>query len=99
VGPVWRGGGQGEAGQLRSAYRCSLELAARHGARTIAFPAISTGVYGYPVDLAAGVALKAAIDFARDREQFSEIRFILFSEADLQVYGSVLAELEASSGG
>ncbi len=99
VGPVWRGGGQGEAGQLRSAYRCSLELAAGCGARTIAFPAISTGVYGYPVDLAAAVALGAASDFARDSGQFSEIRFILFSEVDLQVYSSVLAELKASSGG
>jgi O-acetyl-ADP-ribose deacetylase (regulator of RNase III) len=99
VGPVWRGGGQGEAEQLRSAYQRSLELAASSKAKTIAFPAISTGVYGYPVDRAAAVALDTAMAFARGNDQFREIRFLLFSAGDLEIYSSVLARLEASQGG
>lgn len=99
VGPIWRGGDQDEAKLLRSAYRCSLELAAGRGARTIAFPAISTGVYGYPVELAAREALQVAIGFAQDSDQFSEIRFILFSGADLQIYRGVLAKLESARSG
>lgn len=59
VGPVWRGGGHGEADLLAGAYRRSVELAAEHGLASVAFPAISTGVYGYPVDRAAPVALAA----------------------------------------
>ena len=59
VGPVWRGGGHGEAETLARCYRNSLELAAGHGLASVAFPAISTGVYGYPVEEAAAVALRA----------------------------------------
>src|SRR5208337_946792 len=63
VGPVWHGGLQGEAELLAGAYRRSLELAVEHDCRSIAFPALSTGAYGYPMDLAARVALQTAIDF------------------------------------
>jgi O-acetyl-ADP-ribose deacetylase len=77
VGPVWRGGGEGEAEQLASAYRRSLEVAHELGARTVAFPAISCGVYGYPAGLAAPIAVAAA----REREaDFETIRFVFLDE-------------------
>lgn len=77
VGPVWRGGAQGEAGLLASAYRRSLEVAAEVGCRTIAFPALSTGIYGYPPELAAPVA----VGTVREREHdFDEIRFVFLDE-------------------
>lgn len=63
VGPVWHGGGQGEAELLAGAYRRSLELAVENGCQSVAFPAISTGVYGYPVEQAAPVALKTVLAF------------------------------------
>lgn len=78
VGPVWRGGGHGEPELLASAYRRALEVAIEIGARTVAFPAISCGVYGYPHELAAPVAVAAA----REREDaFDEIRFVFLGEA------------------
>lgn len=90
VGPVWRGGAAGEADLLRSAYRNSLALVAAHGARTIAFPSISTGVYGFPIAQPAPIALGAARDYAAARDDFSEIRFVLFSDGDLAVYRRAL---------
>ena len=66
IGPIWRGGGHGEAALLASCYRSALTLAASHGCRSVDFPSISTGVYGYPVLQAAHVALKAIIDFLRE---------------------------------
>jgi O-acetyl-ADP-ribose deacetylase (regulator of RNase III) len=90
VGPIWRGGAAGEADLLRSAYRNSLALAAAHGARTIAFPSISTGVYGFPIAQAAPIALGAARDYAAARDDFAEIRFVLFSDGDLAVYRQAL---------
>lgn len=86
VGPVWQGGNAGEPDLLANAYRHSLALAAEHGAKTIAFPSISTGVYGYPIERAAPIALGTARAFARERDAFEEIRFVLFSERDLAVY-------------
>ncbi|MCX6357589.1 MAG: O-acetyl-ADP-ribose deacetylase [Candidatus Aureabacteria bacterium] len=83
VGPVWRGGGQGEAELLRSAYERCFALAGGHGARTIAFPAISTGVYGYPIGQAARIALDVGNKYEKD---FNEIRYVCFSERDLAVY-------------
>ncbi len=93
VGPVWQGGEAGEAELLASAYRNSLDLAAKHGARTIAFPSISTGVYGYPLDEAAPVALGAARDWALAHDNFDEIRFVLFSDDAFAAYGRALAAL------
>lgn len=90
VGPVWQGGGSAEAQALASCYRSSLELAAEQGCRSIAFPSISTGVYRYPVDLAANAALGAVIDFLRTSDVFSLIRFVLFDEETMNGYSKVL---------
>lgn len=93
VGPIWHGGREGEPVLLRSAYRNSLALAAERGATTIAFPSISTGVYGYPIGEAARTALETVRDWARENQSPREIRFVLFSEGDLDVYEGVLAEI------
>ncbi len=77
VGPVWHGGGAGEAELLASAYRRALEVAQALGCRTIAFPALSTGIYGYPAERAAPVAIEAARPFA---DRFDEIRFVFLEE-------------------
>ena len=93
VGPVWSGGRRGEPELLASAYRASLELAAQHGARTIAFPAISTGVYGYPVARAAPLALSVARDYALAHQSFDQIRFVLFSADTLATFIAALDAL------
>jgi O-acetyl-ADP-ribose deacetylase (regulator of RNase III) len=83
VGPIWRGGGQGEPDLLASCYRRSLDLAAEAGARSIAFPAISTGIYGYPKDAAAEVALTTIKSWAREHpEAIDRIVLVAFSEED-----------------
>jgi O-acetyl-ADP-ribose deacetylase (regulator of RNase III) len=91
VGPVWRGGGAGEAALLASCYRRAIELAAAAGARSLAFPAISTGIYGYPVEEAARIAVDTvrAATAAQDRVQ--EVVFCCFSAADLRIYDALLA--------
>ena len=94
VGPVWQGGESGEPDLLASAYRNSLALAAAHGARTIAFPAISTGIYGYPIEEAAPIALGVARDWALAHNDFTEIRFVLFSDETLTTYREALAALQ-----
>lgn len=88
VGPVWHGGHAGEAELLAACYRHSLELAHEHGARTIAFPSISTGVYRYPKEAAARIAVQAM----REHEQyFDEIIACCFSTADKTLYDRLLA--------
>ncbi len=83
VGPVWRGGGRGEAGLLASCYMASLDLAAEAGARSIAFPAISTGIYGYPRDAAAEVALMAIRGWlAAQPDRFDRVALVAFSAED-----------------
>ena len=77
VGPIWHGGTRGEPELLASAHRRSLEVARELGARTVAFPAISCGVYGYPKELAAPIAIGVARDF---EDEFELIRFVLFDE-------------------
>lgn len=88
VGPVWRGGSQGEGALLASCYRRALDVAAGVGARTIAFPCISTGIYGYPAEAAAQVAIATARASADDR--FDEIVFCCFSASDLALYERLL---------
>ncbi len=83
VGPVFRDGLRGEPGLLASAYRRSLEVADELGCRTIAFPAISTGIYGYPPDLAAPIAVSAVAERA---ERFDEIRFVFLAEGLRRTY-------------
>jgi O-acetyl-ADP-ribose deacetylase (regulator of RNase III) len=86
VGPIWRGGDQHEPDLLRSAYESSFTLARELGLRSIAFPAISTGVYGFPKLAAARIALATGVDF---EVHFAEIRYICFSEEDLEIYQQV----------
>jgi O-acetyl-ADP-ribose deacetylase (regulator of RNase III) len=88
VGPVWHGGSQGEADLLASCYRRSLEVAEEVGARTIAFPAISTGVYGYPIEEAARIA----VDSIRAYEgPIDLVRLVAFNDAALASYRALLA--------
>jgi len=92
VGPVWHGGNDGEPALLASCYRESLALAAERDIRSIAFPGISTGVYGYPVDAAARIAVDTTREFFRENEgSLDEVVFCCFSENDLAVYESLLA--------
>jgi O-acetyl-ADP-ribose deacetylase (regulator of RNase III) len=86
VGPVWHGGGQGETELLASCHRRALEVADELGSRTVAFPAISTGVYGYPVEQAARVALEATRDELAKRPEIEEVRFVLFSDEHLAAF-------------
>jgi O-acetyl-ADP-ribose deacetylase (regulator of RNase III) len=89
VGPVWHGGGQGEPELLASAHRRSLEVAAELGARSVAFPAISTGVYGYPVELAAPVAIGVVREAARPPVEL--VRFVLFGDEHFRAFERALA--------
>jgi O-acetyl-ADP-ribose deacetylase (regulator of RNase III) len=81
VGPVWRGGGEGEPELLASCHRRSLELATELGCRSVAFPAISTGIYGYPIELAAPIAVAVARD-----TPFELVRFVLSSDRHLDAW-------------
>ena len=90
VGPVWRGGKNGEPELLASCYRGSLAIAEKHEMKSIAFPSISTGVYGYPIELAARVAVETVCDVVRKSSMIEEIIFCCFSQSDLDVYKSLL---------
>lgn len=91
VGPVWHGGGAGEAELLAGCYRRSLQLAGEAGLASIAFPGISTGVYGYPVAAAAAIAVATVRQAAPQYPTLAEVIFCCFSAADLAVYEDLLA--------
>ena len=93
VGPVWRGGGGNEPGLLKSAYESSLRLAAGQKLKSIAFPSISTGVYGYPIDQAAPVAIGAVLDHFEGGTSLERVVFVLFSESDYGTYAAKVKEM------
>jgi O-acetyl-ADP-ribose deacetylase (regulator of RNase III) len=96
VGPVWHGGAAGEAETLASCYRTSLALADEEGLASVAFPSISTGAFGYPIDKAAPVALTAIADFLRSARTVRLVRCVLFSPSDLEAYRRALSALPAA---
>jgi len=90
VGPVWRGGGEGESETLAACHENAVAVAAELGCHTVAFPAISTGIYGYPIELAASVAVAATAD-ALDRQDTVElVRFVLFDEQTLAAFDAAI---------
>ena len=90
VGPIWHGGGAGEAETLASCYRASLALADEEGLVSVAFPSISTGAYGYPIAEASVVAVGAVADVLKAGSPLRQVRFVLFSDADLEAYRRAL---------
>lgn len=90
VGPIWNGGQHNEADQLADCYRNSLKLAATQGVKTIAFPAISTGVYGYPIEQACQVALKTVTDFLNENSSMEQVWLVAFAEDLFQTYQKYL---------
>jgi O-acetyl-ADP-ribose deacetylase (regulator of RNase III) len=90
VGPVWRGGSNGEPELLASCYSRALEVAEKNGVRRIAFPSISTGIYGYPIDLAATVAVKTVTAVLAQGGGMDEVVFCCFSAGDLAVYDKLV---------
>jgi len=91
VGPVYRGGSQGESDLLKSAYRESLKRLTDKGLKSVSFPAISAGVYGYPLEEAARIALTTTIDYVKDHPGIELVRFVLFSQ---DIYDVFLNELK-----
>jgi O-acetyl-ADP-ribose deacetylase (regulator of RNase III) len=92
VGPVWQGGTHGEDDLLASCYRSSLALAEKHAVQTIAFPSISTGVYGFPIERAARIALAEVHAALQHMPGCSEVRFVCFGTRDYAVYQAAFAE-------
>ena len=99
VGPVWHGGNKGEPELLANAYRESLKVAAENNLNSVSFPSISTGIYGYPVDQAAKVALNAVITFLSQGDTpLREVVFVLFDSRTLGAYSSALREIAEERG-
>jgi O-acetyl-ADP-ribose deacetylase (regulator of RNase III) len=92
VGPIWRGGSGGEAELLASAYRESLKLAAGNNLSSISFPSISTGAYSYPLEEAAGIAVKTVASFLKESTSIKEVVFVLFDSRTFEAYAAALGE-------
>lgn len=90
VGPIWQGGNQGETDLLAACYQNSLRLAADNRFYSIAFPAISTGVYGFPIDLAAKIAVDRVLSFLQKPSSIEKVIFCCFSQNDLEIYNKIL---------
>ncbi|MDC0712176.1 O-acetyl-ADP-ribose deacetylase [Stigmatella sp. ncwal1] len=99
VGPRWRGGGQGEAELLARCYQSVFARMEEHGLRTVAFPSISTGVYGYPIAQASRIALREIHTALERRPALEKVTVVLFSPGDLQVYQQALADITGAPEG
>ncbi|MBS7647303.1 MAG: O-acetyl-ADP-ribose deacetylase [Candidatus Bathyarchaeia archaeon] len=93
VGPIWRGGSQSEPELLAEAYRNSLKLAVSKGLKTIAFPSISTGAYGYPIEKACKVALTTVKEFLEKENKIDKVVLVLFSKRDFEIYKEAAKEI------
>jgi O-acetyl-ADP-ribose deacetylase (regulator of RNase III) len=93
VGPIYRDGTKGEAELLRSAYQECLKLASAHKIKSVAFPALSAGAYGYPLDEAACIALKTSMDYVKEHPDIELVRFVLFGSATCKVFEEELKKL------
>jgi len=94
VGPIYRGGASGEPQLLARCYRSCFELAKQHRLKTLAFPSISTGAYGYPIEDAAKIALGTSLEQLKQIPEIEKVYFVLFSEHDLAVYKRTLDSLK-----
>lgn len=92
VGPVWHGGNMNEPELLKSCYRKSLELAAKESLKSVAFPNISTGVYRFPKDLAAQIAIHTVKDFLKENESIREVIFVVFDDENYTIYQQMLSK-------
>ncbi len=97
VGPIYRGGGSGEAEKLASCHRESIRLADKHKLNSLSFPAISTGAYGYPIAEAASVAISATIDALSAATHVIKVRFVLFDHSTVRAYTLAAQELASNS--
>lgn len=93
VGPIYRGGDRGEPKLLASAYRNSLQVADEHGLKSISFPSLSTGAYGYPMDQAARIALKTVVDYLKGETILEQVVFVLYGSSAFSAYEEALEEL------
>lgn len=93
VGPVWRGGSNNERELLANCYRSSLQLASENNVGTIAFPSVSTGIYGFPIEIASAIALREIIGFLNGKTSIERVIVVTFSDHDLMIYRKVYREL------
>lgn len=98
VGPVYSGGEHGEAALLASAYRNSLTLASQHGIKSLAFPSLSTGAYGYPLREAASIALNAVIEYLKEHPEIELVRFVLYGQTAYEAYQKALEQISHERG-
>jgi O-acetyl-ADP-ribose deacetylase (regulator of RNase III) len=97
VGPIWRGGKSGEDGLLRNCYTNSLKLAEQNRVKTIAFPSISTGAYGFPIERAAPIAIGTVLDLIKTASYLEKVIFVCFSSFDFEIYKKALRTVASSA--